>query len=107
MHTVKGWAMGGSAESQNVAHQSKKMDLQQLLAFRDRFNLPLTHEQVEKVEYLKFPEGSPEQKYLSTIVYAVLGVVLLMVFALLVNRIFRLDLRRELIEDQNIGLPLS
>ena len=64
MHTVKGWAMGGSAESQNVAHQSKKMDLQQLLAFRDRFNLPLTHEQVEKVEYLKFPEGSPEQKYL-------------------------------------------
>ena len=64
MHTVKGWAMGGSAESQNVAHQSKKMDLQQLLAFRDRFNLPLTHEQVEKVEYLKFPEGSPEQNYL-------------------------------------------
>jgi len=43
----------------------------------------------------------------STIVYAVLGVVLLMVFALLVNRIFRLDLRRELIEDQNIGLGLA
>ena len=43
------------------------------------------------------------QSLLSTIVYAVLGVVLLMVFALLVNRIFRLDLRRELIEDQNIG----
>ena len=40
------------------------------------------------------------QSLLSTIVYAVLGVVLLMVFALLVNRIFRLDLRRELIEDQ-------
>jgi hypothetical protein avisC_07837 len=30
-----------------------------------------------------------------------------MVFALLVNRIFRLDLRRELIEDQNIGLGLA
>ena len=43
----------------------------------------------------------------STVVYAVLGVVLLMVFALLVNRIFRLDLRRELIEDQNIGLGLA
>ena len=44
---------------------------------------------------------------LSTVVYAVLGVVLLMVFALLVNRIFRLDLRRELIEDQNIGLGVA
>ena len=47
------------------------------------------------------------QSLLSTVVYAVLGVVLLMVFALLVNRIFRLDLRRELIEDQNIGLRLA
>jgi len=47
------------------------------------------------------------QSLLSTVVYAVLGVVLLMVFALLVNRIFRLDLRRELIEDQNIGLGLA
>ena len=47
------------------------------------------------------------QSLLSTIVYAVLGVVLLMVFALLVNRIFRLDLRRELIEDQNIGPGLA
>ena len=44
---------------------------------------------------------------LCTVVYAVLGVVLLMVFALLVNRIFRLDLRRELIEDQNIGLGVA
>ena len=47
------------------------------------------------------------QSLLSTIVYAVLGVVLLMVFAWIVNRIFRLDLRRELIEDQNIGLGLA
>ena len=44
------------------------------------------------------------QSLLSTVVYALLGVILLMVFALLVNRIFRLDLRRELSEDQNIGL---
>ena len=36
-----------------------------------------------------------------------IGVVLLIVFALLVNRIFRLDLRRELIEDQNIGLGVA
>ena len=47
------------------------------------------------------------QSLLSTVVYAVLGVVLLMVFALLDNRNFRLDLRRELIEDQNIGLGVA
>ena len=47
------------------------------------------------------------QSLLSTIVYAVLGVVLLMVFAWIVNSIFRFDLRRELIEDQNIGLGLA
>ena len=47
------------------------------------------------------------QSLLSTVVYAVLGVVLLMVFALLVNRIFRLDLRREHIEDQNIRLGVD
>ena len=61
---IKGFAMGGSAESQNVAHQSKKMDMDQLKAFRDRFSLPLTDEQVEKLEYVRFAEGSPEQEYL-------------------------------------------
>lgn len=39
-----------------------------------------------------------------TVAYAVLGVLLLMVFAWAINTIFKLDLRRELIEDQNIGL---
>lgn len=61
---VKGFAMGGNAESQNVAHQSKKMDFEQLKTFRDRFQLPLTDEQVEKLDYLRFPEGSPEHEYL-------------------------------------------
>ena len=43
----------------------------------------------------------------STVAYAVLGVLLLMVFAWAINTIFKLDLRRELIEDQNIGLGLA
>ena len=43
----------------------------------------------------------------STVAYAVLGVLLLMVFAWVINTIFKLDLRRELIEDQNIGLGLA
>lgn len=44
---------------------------------------------------------------LSTLLYAVLGVVLLMVFAWMINTVFRLDLRRELIEDQNTGLGVA
>ena len=43
----------------------------------------------------------------STVAYVVLGVLLLMVFAWVINTIFKLDLRRELIEDQNIGLGLA
>ena len=43
----------------------------------------------------------------STVAYAALGVLLLMVFAWVINTIFKLDLRRELIEDQNIGLGLA
>ena len=42
-----------------------------------------------------------------TVAYAILGVLLLMVFAWAINTIFKLDLRRELIEDQNIGLGLA
>lgn len=43
----------------------------------------------------------------STVAYAVLGVLLLMVFTWAINTIFKLDLRRELIEDQNIGLGVA
>lgn len=63
-HGVKGYGMGGNAESQNVAHQSKKMGVEQLKALRDRYQLPLNDEQVEHLEYLKFADGSPEQQYL-------------------------------------------
>ena len=43
----------------------------------------------------------------STVAYAVLGVLLLMVFTWAINTNFKLDLSRELIEDQNIGLGLA
>lgn len=51
--------------------------------------------------------GLAWQPLLSTVVYAVIGVVLLMLFAWVVNVVFKLDLRRELIEDQNPGLGLA
>lgn len=62
--TVKGYGMGASGEGQNKTHQAKKMAVEDLKAFRDRFALELTDEQVEKLEFIKPAEGSPEQQYL-------------------------------------------
>ena len=62
-HQVKGYKIP-EAESKNTAHQSKKMSYESLTGFRDFFELPLTDEQVEKLEYIKFAEGTPEYEYL-------------------------------------------
>ncbi|MEK7697879.1 MAG: pyruvate dehydrogenase (acetyl-transferring), homodimeric type, partial [Pseudomonadota bacterium] len=62
--TVKGYGMGESGEAQNITHQQKKMGTTSLKAFRDRFKLPLTDEQVENLEYLKPGEGAPEHQYM-------------------------------------------
>ena len=62
--TVKGYGMGVSGEGQMITHQAKKMTEEALLAFRDRFELPLTDEQVRAAEYYKPPDDSPEMRYL-------------------------------------------
>jgi pyruvate dehydrogenase E1 component len=62
--TIKGYGMGGSGEGQMITHQAKKMTEDALLQFRDRFELPLTDEQVRAAEYYKPPDDSPEMKYL-------------------------------------------
>src|SRR5437763_3227303 len=62
--TVKGYGMGASGEGQMITHQAKKMTEDALLAFRDRFELPLTDEQVKQAEYYKPPDASPEMQYL-------------------------------------------
>jgi len=62
--TIKGYGMGKSGESINITHQQKKLDENDLLYYRDRFDVPLTDKQVKNVEYYKPPENSPEIKYL-------------------------------------------
>ena len=56
--------MGKSGESINTTHQQKKLDEEDLLYYRDRFDVPLTNEQVKNIEYYKPPHNSPEIKYL-------------------------------------------
>ena len=62
--TIKGYGMGKTGESVNTTHQQKKLGVDDLLYYRDRFDLPLTDEQVRNVEYLKPDENSEEIKYL-------------------------------------------
>ncbi len=62
--TIKGYGMGDSGEGQMVTHQAKKMTEQALLRFRDRFELPLSDEQVRAAEYYRPPDDAPEMRYL-------------------------------------------
>ncbi len=62
--TIKGYGMGASGEGQMTTHQAKKMTEDALLAFRDRFELPLTDDQVRNAEYYKPPEDSDVMAYL-------------------------------------------
>ena len=62
--TVKGYGMGHSGEGQNITHQQKKMDHESLMQFRDRFNIPITDEQLEDLPYFRPPEDSEEIQYL-------------------------------------------
>ena len=62
--TVKGYGMGDAGEGQNITHQQKKMGENNLREFRDRFQLPISDEQLAEVPFLRFDEGSPEMEYL-------------------------------------------
>ena len=62
--TVKGYGMGAAAEGMNIAHGVKKVDTSNLMQFRDRFDIPISDEQVEKFSYYRPEEDSAEIKYL-------------------------------------------
>ena len=62
--TVKGYGMGGSGEAINITHSQKKMKIEDLKSFRDRFRVPVTDEQVENLSYYKPPDDSEEIIYL-------------------------------------------
>tara|TARA_Y100000591_G_scaffold327399_1_gene351784 strand:+ start:944 stop:3997 length:3054 start_codon:yes stop_codon:yes gene_type:complete len=62
--TIKGYGMGKSGESINTTHQQKKLDVDDLMYYRDRFDVPLTDEQVKNIEYYRPKENSEEIRYL-------------------------------------------
>ncbi|ANB02696.1 pyruvate dehydrogenase (acetyl-transferring), homodimeric type [Ectothiorhodospira sp. BSL-9] len=62
--TVKGYGMGSAGEGQMRAHQQKKMGIEEIRAFRDRFSIPATDDDVDQLRYLKPAEDAPEMKYM-------------------------------------------
>lgn len=62
--TVKGYGMGAAGEGHNATHQQKKMDIESLKAFRDRFNIPISDEVIADAPFYKPADDAPEMKYL-------------------------------------------
>ena len=62
--TVKGYGMGLAGEAQNFTHSVKKLDLDALKEFRDRFDIPIPDSELEKVPYYRPREDSTEMRYL-------------------------------------------
>ena len=62
--TIKGYGMGNAGQGLNATHQAKKMDLESLKGFRDKFRIPISDEDIESVPYFKPGADSPEIKYM-------------------------------------------
>jgi len=63
-HTIKGYGFGAAGEAQNTAHSLKKLDIDTLKSFRDRFGVPLKDEELEDVPYYRPAPDSPELVYM-------------------------------------------
>ena len=62
--TIKGYGMGAAGEGQNITHQQKKMSIEQLRAFRDRFSIPISDDEITDIPFYRPADNSPEIQYL-------------------------------------------
>ncbi|GHD38009.1 pyruvate dehydrogenase (acetyl-transferring), homodimeric type [Parahalioglobus pacificus] len=62
--TVKGYGMGEAGEANNETHSLKKLDMESLKAFRDRFAIPISDEELKDVPYYRPAPDSPEMRYM-------------------------------------------
>ncbi|WP_420821466.1 pyruvate dehydrogenase (acetyl-transferring), homodimeric type [Rhodoferax sediminis] len=63
-HTKKGYGMGSGGQGKMTTHSQKKFDETDLIEFRNRFNLPLSDEQVTSLSFYKPAADSPEMQYM-------------------------------------------
>ena len=62
--TIKGYGLGEAGEGRNITHNQKKLNEEELLYFRDRFNLDFTDENAMKAPFYRFDKNSKEYKYI-------------------------------------------
>jgi pyruvate dehydrogenase E1 component len=62
--TIKGYGMGAAGEGMNITHQQKKMSMEQLCAFRDRFSIPISDEQITEIPFYRPADDSPEIQFI-------------------------------------------
>jgi pyruvate dehydrogenase E1 component len=63
-HTIKGYGLGEAGEGKNITHQQKKLNEDELRAFRSRFGIPVSDEDIEKVGFYRPPDDSIEIRYM-------------------------------------------
>ena len=62
--TIKGYGLGESGEGKNITHQQKKMNEEELKAFRTRFSIPVSDAEIAQAPFYRPPEDSAEIRYL-------------------------------------------
>jgi pyruvate dehydrogenase E1 component len=61
--TIKGYGIGEAGEGKNITHQQKKLNEDELRAFRTRFGIPIGDDEVAKAPFYRPPDNSPEMTY--------------------------------------------
>jgi pyruvate dehydrogenase E1 component len=62
--TIKGYGIGEAGEGKNITHQQKKLNEDELRAFRTRFGIPIGDDEVAKAPFYRPPDNSPEMTYM-------------------------------------------
>ncbi|MBM3778915.1 MAG: pyruvate dehydrogenase (acetyl-transferring), homodimeric type [Acidimicrobiia bacterium] len=62
--TIKGYGIGEAGEGKNITHQQKKLNEDELRAFRARFGIPISDDEVAEAPFYRPPGNSPEAIYM-------------------------------------------
>ena len=63
--TIKGYGLGEAGEGRNITHNQKKLSDNEMIYFRDRFNIPVSDDDATKGKFQKFDDSSDEYQYLT------------------------------------------
>ena len=62
--TIKGYGLGEAGEGKNITHQQKKLNEDELRAFRNRFDIDLSDDELARSPFFRPQDDSPEMRYL-------------------------------------------